>query len=255
MPGMDGLKMIQQIKEYDKKANILIISAYSDTKYVLEAIDLDVQGFHVKPIDKDRLVEQLDELLRQILLEEKLREEKEKFRVLSSAARDAIIIMDSKGLVTFWNQGAERIFGYKQEEIVGRELHTLIAQKYYYDDYKRAMSSFRKNGDGKFGGKIVEPKALKKDGSKLDVELSLTSITYTMNGMQWLSSEILPSFLTEETWWKRFIMNRLDFREMPFLSLSLSVILTDLKKSMTVMDMKLVMKEFELRFPWFGLFR
>lgn len=176
MPGMDGLEMIQKIKEYDKKAKILIISAYSDTKYVLEAIDLGVQGFHVKPVDKDRLLEQLDELLSQIRLEEKVREEEEKFKVLSSAARDAIIIMDSQGRVTFWNQGAERIFQYSQKEIMGKELHALISPDYYYDDYKRAMNRFREQGDGKFVGKTVELKALKKDGTEIDAELSLTSI-------------------------------------------------------------------------------
>jgi len=176
MPGMDGLEMIKKIKEYDKTSKILIISAYSDTQYVLEAIDLGVQGFHVKPIDKDRLLEQLDEMLRQIMLEEKVREEEEKFKVLSSAARDAIIIMDDKGSVTFWNQGAERIFGYMKEEMIGRELHATIAPEYYYDDYKLAMNQFRKTGKGTFVGKTVELKAMKKDNTLIDAELSLTSI-------------------------------------------------------------------------------
>ncbi len=176
MPGMDGLEMIKRIKEKNKKVKILIISAFSDTKYVLEAIDLGVQGFLVKPIDKDRLLEQIDELLHQIMLEEKVKEEEEKFIVLSSAARDAIIIMDSKGMVTFWNQGAESIFQYSKDEIMGKDLHALIVPDYYHEDYSRVMHEFAKTGDGKFVGKTVELKGLRRDGTEFDAELSLTSI-------------------------------------------------------------------------------
>ncbi len=176
MPIMSGLEMIRSIREHDPDAKILIISAYSDTKYMLEAIDMGVNGFHIKPIDRDKLLEQVDALIRQITLEEKAHEEEEKFRVLSSAARDAIVMMDTKGMITFWNQGAERIFGFTQEEVIGKELHRFLAPDYYYEDHKKAMPHFVKTGQGKLIGKTVELKALKKDRTLLTVELSLTSV-------------------------------------------------------------------------------
>jgi len=176
MPVMDGLEMIQHIRTLDPDAKILITSAYSNTNYMLKAIDLGVNGFHIKPIDSDRLLEQIDALVKQLSLEEKALEEEEKFRVLSSAARDAIVMMDINGMVTFWNQGAERIFGYTKEEVIGKELHKFLAPDYYYEDHNKAMPKFRNSGDGKFVGKTIELKALRKDQSSIAVELSLTSV-------------------------------------------------------------------------------
>ena len=176
MPEMNGLEMIRHIRELEPDAKILIISAYTDTKYLLEAIDMGVNGFHIKPIDSARLHEQVDALIKQLTLEEKAHEEEEKFRVLSSAARDAIVIMNIKGMITFWNKGAERIFGFTQEKVIGKELHKFLAPDYYYEDYEKAMPHFRKTGQGKFIGKTVELKALKKDRTPLTVELSLTSV-------------------------------------------------------------------------------
>jgi len=55
-------------------------------------------------------------------------------------------------------------------------LHKFLAPDYYYEDHEKAMPHFRKTGQGKFIGKTVELKALKKDRTPLTVELSLTSV-------------------------------------------------------------------------------
>jgi PAS domain S-box-containing protein len=57
--------------------------------------------------------------------EEALRESEERFRVLVQGVRDyAIFMLDPQGRVASWNEGAERINGYKAEEIVGRHFST-----------------------------------------------------------------------------------------------------------------------------------
>src|SRR4028119_1578173 len=55
-------------------------------------------------------------------LEEALRESEERFRRLVEAAKDyAIFMTDADGRVETWNEGAERLFGYAEAEIVGRD--------------------------------------------------------------------------------------------------------------------------------------
>ncbi|MDZ7597040.1 MAG: PAS domain S-box protein [Desulfobacterales bacterium] len=56
-----------------------------------------------------------------------LQESEEKFRKISSSAQDAIIMMDHEGRISFWNQAAEKVLGYSQEEALGRELHLWLA--------------------------------------------------------------------------------------------------------------------------------
>jgi PAS domain S-box-containing protein len=68
-----------------------------------------------------------DNEAREHLLEEALKESEERFRRLVEAAKDyAIFIVDVDGWVTTWNEGAERVFGYKEEEIVGENRNILF---------------------------------------------------------------------------------------------------------------------------------
>ena len=46
--------------------------------------------------------------------EERLQDSEERFRVMTSSAQDAIVMMDGEGRVSFWNEAAERIFGYSK---------------------------------------------------------------------------------------------------------------------------------------------
>ncbi|HDI02833.1 MAG TPA: PAS domain S-box protein [Candidatus Aenigmarchaeota archaeon] len=107
---------------------------------------------------------------------EKLEESEEKFRALSSAARDAIIMMNDEGLVTYWNKAAEKMFGYKQKEILGKVLHFLLAPKRFHAAYRRGIKKFVKTGKGPAVGKTLELVGLKKDGTEFPVELSLSSV-------------------------------------------------------------------------------
>ena len=54
-------------------------------------------------------------------------ESNETLLILADAARDAIVLMDHEGRISFWNSAAERIFGYPSHEAIGRELHALLA--------------------------------------------------------------------------------------------------------------------------------
>ncbi len=59
MPRLDGLQMVQQIREQNIEQSIIIVSAHDDTECLLRAIDLGVDRFLVKPVYKDRLVDVL----------------------------------------------------------------------------------------------------------------------------------------------------------------------------------------------------
>ena len=68
-----------------------------------------------------------DDEARERRLEEALKESEERFRRLVEAAKDyAIFMVDADGRVTTWNEGAERVFGYKEEEIVGEDGNILF---------------------------------------------------------------------------------------------------------------------------------
>ncbi len=99
-----------------------------------------------------------------------------KFRGMSASAHDGIVMIESDGLVSFWNKAAETIFGYNEEEMIGKDLHDILATKNQYQSYSTAVQRFRSNGTGKAVGKTIELIALKKDGSNIPIELSVSAM-------------------------------------------------------------------------------
>ncbi len=59
MPKLNGLEFVTKVRTYDKKVPIIIITAYTDTDYLLKAIDLQLIKYLVKPITLDKMQEAL----------------------------------------------------------------------------------------------------------------------------------------------------------------------------------------------------
>ncbi len=108
--------------------------------------------------------------------EEDRRESEEKFRSISSCALDGIIMLDEEGKIYFWNNAAEKIFGYKENEVIGKEIHSLLSPEKYREDYIKGFAEYRKTGKGEVIGKTLELSAIRKDGDEFPIELSVSSL-------------------------------------------------------------------------------
>lgn len=117
-----------------------------------------------------------DEIAARIRTEKELMESEENFRLISTTAKDAIIKMDAKGRVAFWNLAAEKIFGYSADEIIGKNAHELLAVSEYSDRAQQAIQVFLNTGKGDIIGKTVEFAAKRKDQTVIPVEISLSSL-------------------------------------------------------------------------------
>ncbi len=111
------------------------------------------------------------------IIKEALNEKESILNTVVKSARDAIIMVDSTGNVTLWNAAAVQLFGYSEEEIIGKDLHKLILPgNIDYIDFKKSFMHYKSTEEGKLIGKTIEFKARHKDGHKLDVEISLSSL-------------------------------------------------------------------------------
>ena len=109
-------------------------------------------------------------------VEGRLRESEEKFRRITSSAKDAILMMDDEGNISYWNEAAKEIFGYSASEALGKELHLFLAPPKYHDVYKEGFRTFRMTGHGPAVGKTLELTALRRDGTEFPMELSLSTV-------------------------------------------------------------------------------
>ena len=110
------------------------------------------------------------------LAEQALRESEERLSRVVSAARDAIIMIDAKGNVSLWNDSAVQIFGYSADQVLGKNLHRLIAPARFRDRCQKGLSLFSDSGDGPAVGHVTELTALREDGTEFPVEISLSPV-------------------------------------------------------------------------------
>lgn len=94
-------------------------------------------------------------------------------KAVLSTRSDAIVASDGKGAITFWNSGAERIFGFAREEALGRSLDIIIPEQLrerHWAGYREVMGG-RKSRYGE--GDILAVPAIRKDGSRISVEFTI----------------------------------------------------------------------------------
>lgn len=105
---------------------------------------------------------------------EALTESEIRFRSVTQSAVDAIISADSTGKIISWNRGAETIFGFTEEEVLGKPLIILIPER-YRDAHQKGLERVNSTGETRIIGKTVELAGLRKDGSEFPLELSLST--------------------------------------------------------------------------------
>ncbi len=105
-----------------------------------------------------------------------LQESEALLRGITDSAQDAILMMDPRGCITFWNPAAESILGYGSEEMIGKSLHKLLAPERYLAAHEAAFPEFLRAESGHAVGKTIELAARKKDGREIAIELSLSAV-------------------------------------------------------------------------------
>ena len=95
---------------------------------------------------------------------------------ITSSAPAAIIMIDNEGNIIFWNEAASNIFQYSLEEVLGKNLHSLLAPSNYHESHNLGFAKFKENGKGEAIDKTLELSAARKDGTEIPIELSLTAI-------------------------------------------------------------------------------
>jgi len=64
MPEMDGLEALKKIKEIDPNATVIMVTAIGTAESVKEAIKLGAKGYIVKPLDREKVIERIGQILK-----------------------------------------------------------------------------------------------------------------------------------------------------------------------------------------------
>lgn len=89
---------------------------------------------------------------------------------------NAFIMMDRAGDITEWNRSAERIFGWKKQEVLGKSVADVLIPEPMRQVYKDGMQQFMTTGTGPLFGKNIELIALTKNQGEILVEISINTV-------------------------------------------------------------------------------
>jgi PAS domain S-box-containing protein len=105
---------------------------------------------------------------------EVLKQSEQRFRTLMQSAYDAIIVVDGKGDMIIWNKGAKNMFGYSEEEALGKPLMMLMPEQ-FRSSHKNKLDIVTSTGKTNLMGKVLELQGLKKDGVEFPIELNIAT--------------------------------------------------------------------------------
>ncbi|MCP4677572.1 MAG: PAS domain S-box protein [Deltaproteobacteria bacterium] len=100
------------------------------------------------------------------------------FFALTTVTQDAVMLVAGDGTITFWNEAAEEIFGYHPDEVIGKNLHKLLALQSVQTAFGEGFRGFRKTNKGYLIGETRELSGRRKDGTSFISEMTLCAIEF-----------------------------------------------------------------------------
>jgi PAS domain S-box-containing protein len=161
MPGMSGIEVLKRIKEREPDAEVIIITGHGDMDNAVEALHFGASDFITKPFRGETLAiairraEEKIDLRRRLKeytldlenkIEKSTRELRRRSNFLTKVIRssnDGVVATDEELRIVVFNPGAERIFGFLQEDIIHSRYLSDLLPKDLVESFQLAMSAER----------------------------------------------------------------------------------------------------------------
>ncbi len=173
MPVMDGFEAARRIKGMtrDRWTPVIFLSALNRDENLVEGLDAGADDYLTKPINFVVLEAKLRSMQRSLSMQQVAIDSLHRVQAISDNVLDAIITSDDQGVIVSANLSAERIFGWNQSEIVGRNIAMLLPDE---------ASAKRAGQPGAtppaVSGNEQEVLARHKDGHQFPATLSISQV-------------------------------------------------------------------------------
>ena len=161
MPKMSGLELATKIKELAPEVPIVIVTAFSDTKFLFEAIEIGISKYLTKPIDTQKLKSTLEEIAKDIIQKREYQESlKREQELLLKTKEQEIELLKFKEK---YNAVQEETAFKKELKIINDQLSHKLIDDYYFETFYSPIEHLsgdtyftKELGDGKFLFYIID---------------------------------------------------------------------------------------------------
>lgn len=105
-----------------------------------------------------------------------LMESEKRIRLIIESSINAIVIMDSYGIIMDWNRRAEKMFGWSSQEAIGQRLAELIIPERFQKAHRDGLQHFLQTGYGPILNQQIEHIGIRRDGTEFPVELFVSPL-------------------------------------------------------------------------------
>lgn len=170
MPGMDGFETCRGLKEHEatKDIPVIFMTALTETVDKVKGFDVGGVDYLTKPVQYEEVLARVNAHLMNRKLQQQLQEEHARFKVLSEATFEGILIHD-EGCIIEVNQTLEKMFGYQRAEVLGKNVLEFVAPGFH----QVVLDHIRANNDT-----LYEAKGIRQDGSIFPVEVQARTMPY-----------------------------------------------------------------------------
>ncbi|NWG03389.1 MAG: PAS domain S-box protein [Syntrophaceae bacterium] len=186
LPDGEGLNLLRQINKSGLGVPTIFVTAKGDPRLAIEVmkegvfdyINRSAECAKAFPFVVNRAIEGYGLMLEKVRLQKELIETKNFLESIVEKAGDAISVVDMDGKVIYWNEGAEQIYGYSKEEVMGKRLSQFLYPK---DEKLRRKeeNSMHQFMDRVRKGEVVsnvEVKRQTKDGREIITSMTISPL-------------------------------------------------------------------------------
>ena len=126
MPIMDGITMLEKIREVDSSVPVMLVTARTETSNLLKAINLHVEDYITKPLDLEVIDEKLEKITKDLFYRANYENQKKELENYTSIINQEAIVskINPEGIFTFVNEAFCNISLYNEEELIGKPYYT-----------------------------------------------------------------------------------------------------------------------------------
>lgn len=208
MPEMDGLEVARKIKEYKRDSIVIIASGYSDTEYLIDAIEIGVDSFLIKPFIPNKLILKLKEHAEIIKQKELYLKTKKLLEEYKEAVDESFLVskIDKDGLITYVNEAFCRLFKYELKELVGKN-YTILRDETtpnsFFDEIWKEISN-----DKTWKGIL---KSISKDGKRYILDSVIKPIVDEKEEI--VEYILMQKDITEQEEYREYLQKQLGTKE------------------------------------------